>query len=423
MLRLRWEDHVVGSAPFPAPGERFPGGERVGEGRHVEGVDWQESGDDPGLHAGGKLRSGHGGGRVVLHGGGEADARKGQVLGADARLRRGEGEVAHPPSARHVQEEWRHAAPPREGIPGERRRGGGAERRGGGARRPLREGPVGGRHRNDEGARLSGRDEAVELRRLPGFARHPRVPPAPGRHRAAQNARSRLSEQEAARALRRRDRHYAESDRGGRRCGEGSAADQGRASRPLRFHRLHPPSGEGRAAEGSRHRLGACVSARAANCNKSGVVDGGQWMHPLARRGACATPAGLSGRAMNPQRFAPVLAVALFTSAAALAQTSVDQSGEQLVESVAVRNRLYAPGGRWEIGPSVGFTVLTRLTDHYVFNLGAAYNFSDTLAGEIRGGYAYSRQTGLARQAAAEFLKEDPVQELKTIRDDFANLL
>ena len=125
---------------------------------------------------------------------------------------------------------------------------------------------------------------------------------------------------------------------------------------------------------------------------------------------------------MNPQRFAPVLAVALFTSAAALAQTSVDQSGEQLVESVAVRNRLYAPGGRWEIGPSVGFTVLTRLTDHYVFNLGAAYNFSDTLAAEIRGGYAYSRQTGLAEQAAAELLKEDPFQELKTIRDDFANL-
>jgi outer membrane beta-barrel protein len=120
---------------------------------------------------------------------------------------------------------------------------------------------------------------------------------------------------------------------------------------------------------------------------------------------------------MNSKRFAPVLAVALVTSgAAALAQTRPEQD---LIESVAVRNRLYTPRGRWEIGPSVGFTVLTRLTNHYVFNLGAAYNFADTLAAEIRGGYAYSSQTGLAEQAAVEFLKRDPPIILT---DDFSNL-
>ena len=125
---------------------------------------------------------------------------------------------------------------------------------------------------------------------------------------------------------------------------------------------------------------------------------------------------------MNPQRFAPVLAVALVTSgAAALAQSSTRADREELVESVAVRNRLYTPAGRWEIGPSAGFTVLTRLTDHYVFNLGVGYNFSNTFAGEIRGGYAYSRQTGLARQVAAELLRADPSQQ-KQIRDDFGSL-
>jgi outer membrane beta-barrel protein len=122
---------------------------------------------------------------------------------------------------------------------------------------------------------------------------------------------------------------------------------------------------------------------------------------------------------MNSKRFAAVIAVALVTSgAAALAQTRPEQD---LIESVAVRNRLYKPQGRWEIGPSVGFTVLTRLTNHYVFNLGAAYNFDDTLAGEIRGGYAYSSQTGLARQVGEELLKRDPVDEV-TKTHDFSNL-
>jgi outer membrane beta-barrel protein len=125
---------------------------------------------------------------------------------------------------------------------------------------------------------------------------------------------------------------------------------------------------------------------------------------------------------MNPQRFAPVLAVALFTSgAAALAQTSARENREELVESVAVRNRLYTPGGRWEIGPAVGLTVLSRLTNHYLFNLGAAYNFSDKFAAEIRGGYAYSFQTALARDAAAMLLVADPAVT-KQVRSDFADL-
>lgn len=128
-----------------------------------------------------------------------------------------------------------------------------------------------------------------------------------------------------------------------------------------------------------------------------------------------------SGHAMNPKSLAPALAVALLSSGSASHAQAPDAAGEQLIESVAVRNRLYTPRGRWEIGVSGGLTLLTRLTDHYLFNLGAAYNFSNELAAEVRGGYAYSRQTGLARQVAEELLKRDPFDEV-TVTNDFSNL-
>ncbi len=51
-----------------------------------------------------------------------------------------------------------------------------------------------------KGRGYPGRDEAVELPRLRPDPRHPRVPPAPRRHRSAQDARPRVPEQEAARA-------------------------------------------------------------------------------------------------------------------------------------------------------------------------------------------------------------------------------
>ena len=60
----------------------------------------------------------------------------------------------------------------------------------------------------------------------------------------------------------------------------------------------------------------------------------------------------------------------LMTAQAAFAEDET----EELVEKVAVRNRLFSVQGRWELGGNVGFSLLTKLTDHYNFNLSVAYN-------------------------------------------------
>jgi outer membrane beta-barrel protein len=105
-------------------------------------------------------------------------------------------------------------------------------------------------------------------------------------------------------------------------------------------------------------------------------------------------------------------------SAASVLLWSQVSWGQDLLENVVVRNRLYSTAGRHELGVNFGLTMMPRLTDHYQANLNYAYNFSEQWAVEVRGGYAFSRQTGLARQVAEEFAKNSGVVET----DDLADL-
>lgn len=68
----------------------------------------------------------------------------------------------------------------------------------------------------------------------------------------------------------------------------------------------------------------------------------------------------------------------------------------ELVEQVAVRNRLYNVKGRFELGVSAGVSLLPTLTDHYNFNATAAYNFAEIFALELRVGYSLGLDTYLA---------------------------
>jgi outer membrane beta-barrel protein len=77
--------------------------------------------------------------------------------------------------------------------------------------------------------------------------------------------------------------------------------------------------------------------------------------------------------------------------------------GQELIEKVVVRNRLYSMAGKPEAGIDVGLTLLSRLTDHINLNAHFAYNITDTFALEVRAGYALSRHTGLANQIAEHF--------------------
>ena len=91
------------------------------------------------------------------------------------------------------------------------------------------------------------------------------------------------------------------------------------------------------------------------------------------------------------------------SASAAWAQAA---SGEELVEKVVVRNRLFNVEGRFELGANVGFSMLSRLTDHYNLNVSAGYNFMDALALELRVGYAISSHTGLADDIADKFFAQ-----------------
>lgn len=89
----------------------------------------------------------------------------------------------------------------------------------------------------------------------------------------------------------------------------------------------------------------------------------------------------------------------------------------ELVEKVAVRNRLYTVAGRWEVGGNVGLAILSRLTDHYNLNVSGAYNFTDWLGLELRGGYAISMHTSLARQIQDDFYKNTSISRVNDLSD------
>ena len=103
----------------------------------------------------------------------------------------------------------------------------------------------------------------------------------------------------------------------------------------------------------------------------------------------------------------------LMTAQAAFAEDET----EELVEKVAVRNRLFSVEGRWELGGNVGFSLLSRLTDHYNFNVSVAYNPKDWLGLEVRGGYAFSRHTSLADQIQTDFFANNTISRANDAAD------
>lgn len=121
---------------------------------------------------------------------------------------------------------------------------------------------------------------------------------------------------------------------------------------------------------------------------------------------------------MSPRLLsALVLAFGVAASTAHAQQQPPIENEDELIERVVVRNRLYTTGGKLEVSPTIGFTILNRLTDHQNLNLGVAYNVSDSFAFELRGGYALSRHTGLADRIAENLLRRQPGRELGIVDD------
>lgn len=94
---------------------------------------------------------------------------------------------------------------------------------------------------------------------------------------------------------------------------------------------------------------------------------------------------------------------------------------EEVVERVAVRNRLYELGNRLEISPSAAFMLQNQLVDHVALTGSVAYNFINEFAVEGRMGYAFTRHTGLANDVANQLIVRDPNSDISRT-DDLAGL-
>jgi outer membrane beta-barrel protein len=74
----------------------------------------------------------------------------------------------------------------------------------------------------------------------------------------------------------------------------------------------------------------------------------------------------------------------------------------ELVEKVAVRNRLYTVKGRFELGVNVGLSLLPMMNEHYNFTASVAYNLAEFFALELRAGYAYATLTSLGQDVRGQ---------------------
>jgi outer membrane beta-barrel protein len=91
-------------------------------------------------------------------------------------------------------------------------------------------------------------------------------------------------------------------------------------------------------------------------------------------------------------------------------------------DPTAVRHRLYDMQGTLELQPFVGTQLFGRLTEHQMVGAAVAYNLFDSLALEVRAGYAFSRRSGLADQIEQQLIQRDPASGDLTMVDDLSDL-
>ena len=109
------------------------------------------------------------------------------------------------------------------------------------------------------------------------------------------------------------------------------------------------------------------------------------------------------------------LLLALLVSSRAAAQ-------EDLVEKVVVKNRLHSAKGDFEASGMLGILMVPQLVSSWNVNLGVGYNFAETFGVELRGGYAFSGLTGLARSVRDNLMIRDPARSQDPVVDDLSGL-
>lgn len=110
------------------------------------------------------------------------------------------------------------------------------------------------------------------------------------------------------------------------------------------------------------------------------------------------------------------LLVTLLVGTLAVPETAF-ANDEEIIERVVVRNRKHSVWNSLEISPTVGLSVVNRMTQQYNFQLGIGYNFTEQWGLDVRGGWALSDLTSVGTEARANREGKTDVEAVDEFQD------
>lgn len=111
------------------------------------------------------------------------------------------------------------------------------------------------------------------------------------------------------------------------------------------------------------------------------------------------------------------LLVTLLGGALAAPEIAHAQRDDEIIERVVVRNRKHSVWNTLELSPSVGLSLINRMTQQYNFQLGVGYNFSEEWGLDVRGGWAIGDLTSVGTSARARRQASLEVGEIDEFKD------
>ena len=94
---------------------------------------------------------------------------------------------------------------------------------------------------------------------------------------------------------------------------------------------------------------------------------------------------------------------------------------DDVLERVVVRNRKYTTWQKFEVTPTIGFSLTNRLTNNVNFQLGLAYNLSENWAIEARPGFNTTSLSGIGETARDQIYARGG-GEAQSATDDFPDM-
>lgn len=111
------------------------------------------------------------------------------------------------------------------------------------------------------------------------------------------------------------------------------------------------------------------------------------------------------------------LLVTLLGGALVAPVTAQAQRDDEIIDRVVVRNRKHSVWNTLELSPTVGLSLVNRMTQQYNFQLGVGFNFSEEWGLDVRGGWAMGSLTSVADSARAQRQSADEVEPVDEFQD------